>query len=52
MSDIIDVAIIGAGPAGLSAAVNTLARGKTLRLFSSSENYLAKAERRQPFRIL
>jgi thioredoxin reductase (NADPH) len=41
----IDVAIIGAGPAGLSAAVNTLARGKTLRLFSSSENYLAKAER-------
>lgn len=45
MSDIIDVAIIGAGPAGLSAAVNTLARGKTLRLFSSSENYLAKAER-------
>jgi thioredoxin reductase (NADPH) len=45
MSDIIDVAIIGAGPAGLSAAVNTLARGKTLRLFSSNENYLAKAER-------
>jgi thioredoxin reductase (NADPH) len=45
MTDIIDVAIIGAGPAGLSAAVNTLARGKTLRLFSSSENYLAKAER-------
>jgi thioredoxin reductase (NADPH) len=45
MSDVIDVAIIGAGPAGLSAAVNTLARGKTLRLFSSSENYLAKAER-------
>lgn len=45
MSDVIDVVIIGAGPAGLSAAVNTLARGKTLRLFSSSENYLAKAER-------
>nr|WP_312576623.1 NAD(P)/FAD-dependent oxidoreductase [Sedimentibacter sp.] len=45
MSDMIDVAIIGAGPAGLSAAVNTLARGKTLRLFSSSENYLSKAER-------
>lgn len=45
MSDMIDVAIIGAGPAGLSAAVNTLARGKTLRLFSSNENYLAKAER-------
>lgn len=45
MSNMIDVAIIGAGPAGLSAAVNILARGKTLRLFSSNENYLSKAER-------
>lgn len=45
MSNIVDVAIIGAGPAGLSAAVNILARGKTLRLFSSNENYLSKAER-------
>ena len=45
MNDMIDVAIIGAGPAGLSAAVNILARGKTLRLFSNNENYLSKAER-------
>jgi len=45
MSNMVDVAIIGAGPAGLSAAVNILARGKTLRLFSNSENYLSKAER-------
>lgn len=44
MSNMIDVAIIGAGPAGLSAAVNILTRGKTLRLFSSNENYLSKAE--------
>lgn len=45
MSNITDVAIIGAGPAGLSAAVNVLTRGKTLRIFSNKENYLAKAER-------
>jgi thioredoxin reductase (NADPH) len=41
----VDVIIIGAGPAGLSAAVNVLVRGKTLRIFSNSENYLSKAER-------
>lgn len=45
MGDMIDVAVIGAGPAGLSAAVNILSRGKTVRLFSSNENYLSKAER-------
>lgn len=45
MSNITDVAIIGAGPAGLSAAVNVLTRGKTLRIFSNRENYLSKAER-------
>lgn len=41
----IDIAVIGAGPAGLSASINGVARGKTVRLFSSETNYLAKAER-------
>ncbi|MDW5299937.1 MAG: FAD-dependent oxidoreductase [Sedimentibacter sp.] len=41
----IDMIIIGAGPAGLSAAVNATARGKTVRVFSSKENFLTKAER-------
>lgn len=41
----IDIIIIGAGPAGLSAAVNAMTRGKTIRIFSSKENYLSKAER-------
>jgi thioredoxin reductase (NADPH) len=41
----VDIIIIGAGPAGLSAAVNAMTRGKTVRIFSSKENYLSKAER-------
>ncbi|KAF5033459.1 Thioredoxin reductase [bioreactor metagenome] len=41
----VDVIIIGAGPAGLSAAVNAMTRGKTVRIFSNKENYLSKAER-------
>ncbi|WP_326911262.1 NAD(P)/FAD-dependent oxidoreductase [Sedimentibacter sp. MB31-C6] len=41
----IDIAIIGGGPAGLSAAVNALARGKNPRIFSNKENYLSKSER-------
>lgn len=45
MENITDIIIIGAGPAGLSAAVNALARGKTVRIFSNKENYLSKAER-------
>ena len=45
MSNLIDVAIIGAGPAGLSAAINVKTRGKTLRIFSNNENYLSRAER-------
>jgi len=45
MGDLLDVVIIGAGPAGLSAAVNVLTRNKTFRIFSNNENYLAKAER-------
>lgn len=45
MGDLVDIIIIGAGPAGLSAAVNALTRGKTVRIFSNKENYLSKAER-------
>lgn len=41
----VDIIVIGAGPAGLSAAVNAMNRGKTVRIFSSKENYLSKAER-------
>lgn len=45
MGGINDIAIIGAGPAGLSAAINAITRGKTVRIFSNNENYLSKAER-------
>lgn len=45
MENLVDIIIIGAGPAGLSAAVNALTRGKTVRIFSNKENYLSKAER-------
>lgn len=41
----VDILIVGAGPAGLSAAVNAVNRGKTVRIFSNKENYLSKAER-------
>lgn len=37
--------IIGAGPAGLSAAVNALTRGKTVRILSAGDPFLKKAER-------
>ena len=40
----VDIAVIGAGPAGLSAAINGRARGKTVRLLSAENNYLSKAE--------
>lgn len=40
----LDIAVVGAGPAGLSAAVNAVARGKSVRVFSSTEPYLARAE--------
>ena len=40
MENLVDIIIIGAGPAGLSAAVNALTRGKTVRIFSNRENYL------------
>ncbi|HBV68232.1 MAG TPA: NAD(P)/FAD-dependent oxidoreductase [Clostridiales bacterium] len=41
----VDIVIVGAGPAGLSAAINAVTRGKTVRVFSNKENYLSKAER-------
>lgn len=40
----IDILIVGAGPAGLSAAINAITRGKTVRIFNNRENYLSKAE--------
>lgn len=45
MESMVDIAIIGAGPAGLSAAINGVARGKSVRVFNAGENYLARAER-------
>ncbi|MEL7649556.1 MAG: NAD(P)/FAD-dependent oxidoreductase [Sedimentibacter sp.] len=41
----VDIVVIGAGPAGLSAAVNAVTRGKSVRVFSNRDNYLSKAER-------
>lgn len=39
-----DILIIGAGPAGLSAAINGAARGKNVRLLSVESNNLSRAE--------
>ena len=44
MEEIIDILVVGAGPAGLSAAINGITRGKTVRLLSNVESYLEKAE--------
>ena len=44
MSGRADIAVVGGGPAGLSAAVNALARGKTVRLLSSGKTNLKHAE--------
>jgi len=44
-ADIADIAIIGGGPAGLSAALNGIARGKSVRVFSAPGNYLERAEK-------
>ena len=41
----VDIVIIGAGPAGLSAAVTAAARGKKAAVFYAGDNYLRKAER-------
>ncbi len=40
----LEIAIIGAGPAGLSAGIDAIARGKTVPHFSES-NYLLRAEK-------
>lgn len=44
MNDVVDAIVVGGGPAGLSAAINLKTRGKSVRVFSNSENYLSKAE--------
>ena len=44
MSDIFDCAVIGAGPAGLSAALNLRQRGKTPCILGNTATLLAKAE--------
>lgn len=44
-STMTDIAIIGGGPAGLSAAINAIARGKSTRVFSTKNNYLERAAR-------
>lgn len=43
----LDMAIIGAGPAGLSAAINARIRNKTVKVFGNDPNtsYIYKAER-------
>lgn len=41
----LDMAIIGAGPAGLSAGINAVSRGKKARVFYSGGNYLSRAEK-------
>jgi len=43
---VLDIAIIGAGPAGLSAAINAMVRNKTVKVFGRNPNtsYLYKAE--------
>ena len=45
MSDMFDCAVIGAGPAGLSAALNLRQRGKTPCIVGNTSTLLAKAER-------
>lgn len=42
--DMIDIAIIGFGPAGMSAAINAYALGKKVIVFSNSDSILEKAE--------
>lgn len=44
MPDIYDCAIVGDGPAGLSAAVNLLQRGRTCVVLGLGKSYLQKAE--------
>ncbi len=44
MSNKTDILIVGGGPAGLSAAVNAVARGKTVRVLSGEHTILSRAE--------
>lgn len=44
MGERTDCIIIGGGPAGLSAAINAIARGKNVRLLSADSAYLSRAE--------
>ena len=39
-----EVIVIGGGPAGLSEAINAVARNKTVKIFTNVSNYLQKAE--------
>ena len=41
----LDCAVVGGGPAGLSAAINLHQRGKTVRVLGAGAGLLAKAER-------
>ena len=45
MEKVWDCIVIGAGPAGLSAAVNLCQRGKEPLVLSAGDNLLRKAER-------
>lgn len=44
MNNRTNIVIIGAGPAGLSASINAVARGKSVRLLSGGSTYLSRAE--------
>lgn len=44
MEDTLDIAVIGGGPAGLSAAINAVLRNKSVKIFTNALNYLQKAE--------
>ncbi len=44
MSERLDCAVIGAGPAGLSAAINLHQRGKTVRVFGHGAGMLTRAQ--------
>lgn len=45
MEDTLDIAVIGGGPAGLSAAINAVLRNKSVKIFTNVANYLQKAEK-------
>jgi thioredoxin reductase (NADPH) len=45
LEDTLDIAVIGGGPAGLSAAINAVLRNKSVKIFTNALNYLQKAEK-------